>query len=172
MTVRTFDVVVLGGGSGGYACALRAAQLGLSVALVEQDKVGGTCLHSGCIPTKALLHAAEIADSARDAIQFGVHATFDHVEMGAVHRYKDAVVSRLFKGLTGLISGRGIEIIAGAGRVVGPRSVAVGGETVTGRNLVIATGSTTRTLQVWSSTAYEPLAPNTPSSSTGSQRPS
>ncbi|GAB3773991.1 dihydrolipoamide dehydrogenase [Nocardioides ginsengisegetis] len=146
MTVRTFDVVVLGGGSGGYACALRAAQLGLSVALVEQDKVGGTCLHSGCIPTKALLHAAEIADSARDAIQFGVHATFDHVEMGAVHRYKDAVVSRLFKGLTGLISGRGIEIIAGAGRVVGPRSVAVGGETVTGRNLVIATGSTTRTL--------------------------
>src|SRR4051794_3290744 len=67
----TYDVVVLGGGSGGYACALRAAQLGLTVALVEKGKLGGTCLHQGCIPTKALLHAAEVADAAREGGQFG-----------------------------------------------------------------------------------------------------
>ena len=76
-----FDVVVLGAGSGGYACALRAAQLGLSVALVEKDKVGGTCLHVGCIPTKALLHAAEVADSARESEKFGVRATLDGIDM-------------------------------------------------------------------------------------------
>ena len=70
-----YDVVVLGGGSGGYATALRAAQLGLSVALIEKDKLGGTCLHRGCIPTKALLHAGEVADTAREAEQFGVQAS-------------------------------------------------------------------------------------------------
>ena len=70
----TFDIVILGGGSGGYACALRAAQLGLQVALIEKDKLGGTCLHRGCIPTKALLHAAEVADTAREGEQFGVKA--------------------------------------------------------------------------------------------------
>lgn len=74
-TDDTFDLVVLGAGSGGYACALRAAELGLTVALVEQDKLGGTCLHRGCIPTKALLHAAEVADTARDGAKFGVRST-------------------------------------------------------------------------------------------------
>ena len=71
-----FDLVVLGGGSGGYAAALRGAQLGLSVALIEKDKLGGTCLHRGCIPTKALLHAGEIADNSRHASEFGVNAQF------------------------------------------------------------------------------------------------
>lgn len=77
----TFDIVVLGGGSGGYACALRATELGLSVALVEQGKLGGTCLHQGCIPTKALLHAAEVADAARESAKFGVKASLDGIDM-------------------------------------------------------------------------------------------
>src|SRR4051794_41813861 len=84
----SFDVVVLGAGSGGYACALRAAQLGLSVALVEKGKLGGTCLHVGCIPTKALLHAAEVADATRDSEQFGVRATLEGIDMAGVHAPK------------------------------------------------------------------------------------
>ncbi len=140
------DVLVLGAGSGGYSCALRAAQLGLSVALVEKDKVGGTCLHVGCIPTKALLHAAEVADETRAAGKVGVRATFEGVDVPAVLEYQQGVVSRLFKGLTGLVKGRGIEVVEGEGRLVGPRSVAVGDRVITGRNLVLATGSTTRTL--------------------------
>ncbi len=103
MADAEFDVLVLGAGSGGYACALRAAQLGLTVGLVEKGNLGGTCLHVGCIPTKALLHAAEVADSAREAGQFGVTATLDGIDMAGVNAYKDKVVDRLFKGLTGLI---------------------------------------------------------------------
>src|SRR5688500_8184559 len=88
-----FDVLILGAGSGGYACALRAAQLGLSVGLVEKGNLGGTCLHVGCIPTKALLHAAEVADLARESDQFGVQATFEGIDMAGVNSYKDGVVS-------------------------------------------------------------------------------
>ena len=124
---NNFDLVVLGAGSGGYACALRAAQLGLKVALVEKGKIGGTCLHVGCIPTKALLHAAEVADSARESEQFGVNATLEGIDMGGVNKYKDGVVSRLFKGLTGLIKGRGITVIEGEGRLVAKDTVEVNG---------------------------------------------
>jgi len=141
-----FDVLVLGAGSGGYACALRAAQLGLTVGLVEKSKVGGTCLHVGCIPTKALLHAAEVADAAREADRVGVRATFDGIDMAAVNAYKDGVVGRLFKGLTGLVASRGITVIEGAGTLVGPRSVKVGDTTYDGRALVLATGSYSRSL--------------------------
>lgn len=141
-----FDLVILGAGSGGYACALRAAQLGLSVALVERDKVGGTCLHVGCIPTKALLHAAEVADSARESEQFGVRATFDGIDMAGVNAYKDGVVSRLFKGLTGLVKGRGITVVEGSGRLTSATTVEVDGVTYTGRNVVLATGSYARSL--------------------------
>ena len=125
-----FDLVILGAGSGGYACALRAAQLGLSVALIEKDKVGGTCLHVGCIPTKALLHAAEVADATRDSEQFGVKATLEGIDMAGVNPYKDGVVSRLFKGLTGLVKGRGITVVEGAGRLVAPDTVEVDGAAV------------------------------------------
>jgi dihydrolipoamide dehydrogenase len=143
---NSFDVVVLGAGSGGYACALRAAQLGLSVALVEKGKLGGTCLHVGCIPTKALLHAAEVADTARDSEQFGVNATLEGIDMGGVNKYKDGVVSRLFKGLTGLIKGRGITVIEGEGRLVGPNAVEVSGQRYTGSTVVLASGSYSKTL--------------------------
>lgn len=141
-----FDVVILGAGSGGYACALRAAQLGLSVALIEKSKVGGTCLHVGCIPTKALLHAAEVADTARESEQFGVRATLDGIDMAGVNAYKDGVVNRLFKGLTGLIKGRGITVVEGAGRLVAPDVVEVDGTRYAGRHVVLASGSYSRSL--------------------------
>jgi len=141
-----FDVLILGAGSGGYACALRAAQLGLSVGLVEKGNLGGTCLHVGCIPTKALLHAAEVADNARESEKFGVQASLDGIDMAGVNSYKDGVVGRLFKGLTGLIKGRGITVIEGDGRLTGPHEVTVGDATYTGRHVVLASGSYSRSL--------------------------
>ena len=141
-----FDVVILGAGSGGYACALRAAQLGLRVALVEKGKVGGTCLHVGCIPTKALLHAAEVADAARDSEKFGVRASLDGIDMPGVNAYKDAVVGRLFKGLLGLVKGRGITVVEGTGRLTGPRTVEVDGTSYVGKAVVLASGSYSRSL--------------------------
>jgi len=141
-----FDIVVLGGGSGGYATALRGAQLGLSVALVEADKLGGTCLHNGCIPTKALLHAAELADNARDGAHFGVHTELKGIDMAGVNEYKAAVVGRLYKGLQGLIKSRKITVFEGYGTLVGQDTVEVNGERVTGRNIVLGTGSYARSL--------------------------
>jgi dihydrolipoamide dehydrogenase len=142
----TFDVVILGGGSGGYACALRAAQLGLNVALVEKGELGGTCLHRGCIPTKALLHAAEVADSSRESEQFGVRATFEGIDMPAVNEYKDGVVARLYKGLQGLVKSRKVTYVEGMGRLVGPTTVEVDGQRYEGRHIVLATGSEPKTL--------------------------
>jgi dihydrolipoamide dehydrogenase len=142
----SFDVVVLGGGSGGYACALRAAELGMSVALIEKDKVGGTCLHYGCIPTKALLHAAEVADAARDSAQVGIRATLDGIDVPALHSYKDSVVTRAYKGLQGLIKARKITLVEGSGRLAGPNAVEVDGSRYEGRHLVLATGSYAKTL--------------------------
>jgi len=141
-----FDLVILGGGSGGYACALRAAELGMSVALVEKDKVGGTCLHRGCIPTKALLHAGEVADSARDSESFGVKATFDGIDMTAVNAYKDGVVGKLYKGLQGLIKSRKITYVDGEGRLAGPTAVRVGDTTYEAEHVVLATGSVPKSL--------------------------
>lgn len=136
-----FDLLILGGGSGGYACALRAAQLGLSVALVEADKLGGTCLHRGCIPTKALLHAGEIADNSRHASDFGVNAQFISMDMIAVNAYKDGVVAKLHKGLQGLVKSRNITYVEGHGRLVGTNSIEVNGTQYTGKNIILATGS-------------------------------
>jgi dihydrolipoamide dehydrogenase len=141
-----YDIVILGGGSGGYACALRAAELGKRVALIEKDKVGGTCLHRGCIPTKALLHAAEIADQSREGHAFGVRTSLDGIDMPGVNAYKDKVVTRLWKGLTGLIGSRHIDIIEGTGRLVSPTSVQVGDQVLTGEHVVLASGSESRSL--------------------------
>ncbi|MGH3802854.1 MAG: dihydrolipoyl dehydrogenase, partial [Pseudonocardiaceae bacterium] len=143
---QPYDVVILGGGSGGYACALRAAQLGKRVALIEKSKVGGTCLHNGCIPTKALLHAAEVADAARESEQFGVKAELSGIDMDGVTAYKNGVVSRLFKGLQGLIKSRSIVTVEGEGRLVSPNTVQVGDQRYTGHNVVLATGSVPRSL--------------------------
>jgi dihydrolipoyl dehydrogenase len=146
VTDTSADLVILGGGSGGYACALRAAQLGLSVVLVEKDKLGGTCLHRGCIPTKALLHAAEVADAARDGHQFGVKTVLEGIDMGGVNKYKDGVVAKMFKGLQGLVSSRGITYVEGSGRFVAPNAVDVDGWRYTGRSIVLATGSYAKSL--------------------------
>jgi dihydrolipoamide dehydrogenase len=140
------DIVILGGGSGGYACALRASQLGLSVVLIEKDKLGGTCLHRGCIPTKALLHAAEVADTAREGENFGVHSTFNGIDMTKVNEYKDGVIGRLYKGLQGLVKSRDITYVEGTGTLVAPNAVEVNGERYEGKNIVLATGSFARTL--------------------------
>jgi len=144
--VSQFDVVILGGGSGGYACALRSSQLGLSVALIEEGKLGGTCLHRGCIPTKALLHAGEVADSSRHSAEFGVNTQFIGIDMLAVNAYKDGVVSKLHKGLQGLVKSRNVTYIEGHGRLVSKNEVEVNGVKYTGKNIVLATGSYPKTL--------------------------
>jgi dihydrolipoamide dehydrogenase len=141
-----FDVVVLGGGSGGYACALRAAQLGMKVALIEKDKLGGTCLHRGCIPTKALLHAAEVADQSRESEQFGVKTTFEGIDMVAVNAYRDGVVGKLYKGLQGLVKSRDITFVAAEGRLVSPTAVEADGTRYEARHIVLATGSVPKSL--------------------------
>jgi dihydrolipoamide dehydrogenase len=146
LTVAQFDLVILGGGSGGYACALRAAQLGKNVALIESGKLGGTCLHRGCIPTKALLHSGEIADSAREASTFGVNAQFLSMDMVAVNAYKDGVITKLHKGLQGLVKSRNITFVEGYGRLVSKDTVEVNGERYTGTNVVLATGSYAKSL--------------------------
>lgn len=146
MSEQNFDLVVLGAGSGGYAAALRASQLGLTVGLIEKDKVGGTCLHVGCIPTKALLHAAEVADVSRESAQYGVTTTFGGIDIAGVTAYREEIVASKYKGLQGLIKARGITTIEGEGRLTSPTTVQVGDITVTGKNIVLATGSYSRSL--------------------------
>jgi len=146
MTDHSFDLVVLGGGSGGYAAALRAAELGKSVALVEKDKVGGTCLHRGCIPTKALLHAAEVADTARDASLIGVRATLEGIDPAGVRAYREGIVAKKYKGLEGLVKARGITVVNGEGRLEAGPAVRVGEDLYRGTDVVLATGSYSRTL--------------------------
>lgn len=146
MAELNFDLVVLGGGSGGYSAAIRAAELGMSVALIEKNKLGGTCLHVGCIPTKAMLHAAEVADNAREAHECGINATFTGVDMDRVNAFREDIITKKFKGLGGLIKARDITVIEGEGRLVSPNSVAVGADTIVGKNIVLATGSYSKSL--------------------------
>lgn len=140
------DLVILGAGSGGYAAALRAAELGMQVVMVERDKVGGTCLHRGCIPTKALLHAAEVADSARDGAKIGVRSSLDGIDMDGVNAYKDGVVGKLYKGLQGLVKARKIEVVEGEGRLSSPTSVTVGDRVIEANHVLLATGSESKSL--------------------------
>lgn len=146
MSEQNFDIVVLGGGSGGYAAALRATELGFSVALIEKDKVGGTCLHRGCIPTKALLHAAEVADYARDSAKFGIDTTLNGVDIAGVTKYREGIVAKKYKGLQGLVKARKVTTIEGEGRLTSPTTVQVGDTTITGKNVILATGSYSRSL--------------------------
>ena len=146
MADNKFDIVVLGGGSGGYACALRAGQLGMNVALIDKAELGGTCLHRGCIPTKALLHAGEVADEVRGSDHVGVVAEFGGIDMARVNAYKDGVVGRLYKGLQGLVKSRNVTFIAGEGTLVAPNAVEVDGVRYEGDNVVLATGSFARSL--------------------------
>lgn len=146
MAAQQFDLVVLGGGSAGYATAIRAVELGMSVALIEKDKLGGTCLHRGCVPTKAMLHSAEVADIARDSSKYGIISAFSGVDIEAVSAYRDGIVNKKFKGLQGLLKARGITIIEGEGKLTSSTSVTVNGEQINGKKLVLATGSYSRSL--------------------------
>ncbi|TFB49450.1 dihydrolipoyl dehydrogenase [Cryobacterium tagatosivorans] len=146
MSEQKFDLVVLGGGSGGYAAALRAIQLGLTVGLIEKGKLGGTCLHTGCIPTKALLHSAEVADVSRESAKYGVTTTFGGIDMAAVTAFREGLVAKKYKGLDGMIRAKGITVIEGEGRLVSPTTVQVGEDTIVGTNVILATGSYSRSL--------------------------
>ncbi|MEX2620325.1 MAG: dihydrolipoyl dehydrogenase [Egibacteraceae bacterium] len=149
----SYELIVLGGGTGGYSCALRAADLGLDVALVERDKVGGTCLHWGCIPTKAFLQAAEVAEHAQHALEYGVVASYDGIEVAALLEYKQSVVDANWKGLQATLKARGVDTFAGTGTLEDPHTVAVstpeGDRTLTAtRGVVLASGSVPREMPV------------------------
>jgi dihydrolipoamide dehydrogenase len=146
VTDQNFDLVVLGGGSAGYSAAVRAVELGMSVALIEKDKLGGTCLHRGCVPTKALLHSAEVADVAREAAEYGVVATMTGIDMVKVNAYRDDIVAKKFKGLQGLLKARGITVVEGEGRLTAASTVTVNGDNYVGKNVVLATGSYSKSL--------------------------
>lgn len=141
-----YDLVILGAGSGGYAAALRASQLGLKVALIEGDKLGGTCLHRGCIPTKAYLHAAEVADTVKESAYFGVNSSFDGIDMNRVAEYRDQTINQLHKGLQGLIKMRKVDYVQGWGRLTGKNTVTVDGKEYRGKNIVLASGSYSKTI--------------------------
>lgn len=146
MADQQFDIVVLGGGSAGYAAAIRATQLGFSAAVIEKDKLGGTCLHRGCVPTKALLHAAEIADAAREGEAYGILSSVAGVDATKVNAYRENLITGKYKGLQGLLKANGITVIAGEGRLTSPTTVQVGDDRITGTHVVLATGSYSRSL--------------------------
>lgn len=139
-------IVVIGGGPGGYVAAIRAAQLGARVTLVEKKHLGGTCLNVGCIPTKALLHSAEFARSAREGAAFGVHTTLERVEWPQVLAYKDSVVKTLVKGVEGLLRGGKVTVVDGMARFIKPKTVEIrkadgSCELLEADRFIIATGS-------------------------------
>ncbi|MGO2823642.1 MAG: FAD-dependent oxidoreductase, partial [Brachybacterium alimentarium] len=149
-TTDQFDVVILGGGSGGYAAALRGAQLGQKIALVEKDKLGGTCLHRGCVPTKAMLHVGELADAPSEAKSVGLDLTLNSIDAEKVIGFKDKIVSRLYKGLQGLVKSSKVEYVEGFGRLTGPKTVSVetegGTRELNAKNIILASGSYSKTL--------------------------
>lgn len=146
MAQHNFDVVVLGGGSGGYSTAIRAVELGMTAAVIEKDKLGGTCLHRGCVPTKAMLHVAEVADVARDGAAYGVHSSVASIDINAVNEYREGIIGKKFKGLQGLLKARNVTVIDGTGKLVAPNTVRVGEDDIVGKHVVLATGSYSRSL--------------------------
>lgn len=146
MSEEQYDVVILGGGNGGYACALRATSLGMSVALVEADKVGGTCLHRGCIPTKALLRAAEVADTVQESSDWGVISAFNGVDMAKVLEFQSGIINKMHRGLSGLIKSHKVEFVNARGVLSGVDTVTAGDRVLKGKNIVLASGSVTKNL--------------------------
>jgi dihydrolipoamide dehydrogenase len=147
LPAESLDLIVLGGGFGGYTAAIRAAQLGMRVALVEEAKMGGTCLHWGCIPTKALLESSELLYRVRDrGLEFGIRAEGLAVDYPTVVKRKEGIVNQLTKGIEGLMRKNKIEVVSARGSVTGPNSIQAGDRKLEARNLIIATGSTPRAL--------------------------
>lgn len=143
-----FDILILGGGSAGYSAALRAVQLGFTVGLIEKSNLGGTCLHTGCIPTKAYLHAAELASEAREASKYGVNTTLDSIDMAKVRDYKDGIVAGKFKGLSGLLKMKKVTVIEGEGKLTGTDTITVGGTAYKGKHIILASGSVSKTFGI------------------------
>ena len=145
--MSAYDVVVVGGGPAGYACALRVADHGMSVALVEADKVGGTCLHRGCVPTRAMLQAASFADAVgAPAKRWGIHATVDSIDIAQALAARDEVVDRNHRAVQSHLAGAGIEVLRGRGRLGDTRTVVIEGDRVDARRaVVLAMGSVPRT---------------------------
>ena len=146
MAQHEFDVVILGGGSGGYSTAIRAVELGMTAAVVEKDKLGGTCLHKGCVPTKAMLHVAEVADVAREGSSVGVHSAVTRIDINEVNAFREGIISKKYKGLQGLLKARGISVFEGNGRLSTANTVTVGDDVLVGKKIVLATGSYSRSL--------------------------
>ena len=147
----SYDVVILGGGNAGYSCAFRASSLGLSVAMIEKERVGGTCLHRGCIPTKALLHSADLVDEIKHAGDFGIMAEEPKVDWDKVLGFKESVVDRMYKGVSSLVKKRKVELVEGEGTVKDAKTIVVktsdGERTLTAeKGLVLAPGSFPRDL--------------------------
>ena len=142
-----FDVVILGGGMGGYPAAIRASQLGLKVALVEAAKLGGTCLHVGCIPTKALLESSELYHRvATRGQEFGVNAEKVSFDFERIATRRDGVVNQLYKGVQFLMKKNKIEVVEGKGRLRDRNTIEVGGQQLKAKNLIVATGSGVKSL--------------------------
>lgn len=150
-TVEQFDLVVIGGGPGGYAAAFYGASAGLNVALIERDTIGGTCLNRGCIPAKAFLETAAVNRHVMHAADFGINATATGVDFGVAQKRKQTIVNNLVKGLTGLTKSKKVTYILGTGSLGANRTVSVqlsagGTQELQGRNIVLAAGSVPRTV--------------------------
>jgi dihydrolipoamide dehydrogenase len=150
-TVEQFDLVVIGGGPGGYAAAFYGASAGLNVALIERDTIGGTCLNRGCIPAKAFLETAAVNRHVMHAADFGINATATGVDFGVAQKRKQTIVNNLVKGLTGLTKSKKVTYILGTGSLGANRTVSVqlsagGTQELQGRNIVLAAGSVPRTI--------------------------
>jgi len=143
---HNFDVVILGGGSGGYSAAIRAVELGMTAAVIEKDKLGGTCLHRGCVPTKAMLHVAEIADASRDGAHYGVQSSFSGIDVPAANSFRDGIIAKKYKGLQGLLKARNVAVFAGNGTLTSPTTVTIGDDEIIGKHVVLATGSYSKSL--------------------------
>ena len=137
-----YDVAVLGAGPGGYETAIRCAQYGLKTALIEKDKLGGTCLNRGCIPTKALLHGAEVYQQAKEASKFGVNVGAVSYDYAKIAAHKDKVVSKLVGGIGAMEKAHGVDVMNGFGKLVDKNTIDVEGKTVVADKIILAMGST------------------------------
>src|SRR5699024_290263 len=155
-----YDLVVLGGGTGGYVAAIHASKLGLKVAIVEKEKLGGTCLHKGCIPSKALLRSAEVYGQTKEASEFGIETHERTINFCNVQKRKNSIIQTLYQGVNGLMQKGTIDVVEGVGRMRGPSIFSpISGGTISveynngdentmlvPKNVLIATGSTPKSL--------------------------
>src|ERR1700679_1542526 len=146
MPESVYDVIVIGSGPGGYVTAIRAAQLGFKTAVVERDKVGGRCLNYACIPAKAVLRVADVVGEIREASEFGITVSDPSIDFGAVMARRDKVVSTLTGGVSGLLKKNKVDVIEGAGSLIGDGGVSVDGVRYDGKFIVLATGSVPRAI--------------------------